>query len=124
MIPRLLLSIVLVVAKPVINGILWAVGAALGEALVRSRIKEGIAMLARTRLLFHPKITMTAGLVGLASFCTLIASVATPLHKVAIVGPYADTIVGTAMVIGPIALWVATYGRSPASAVDNNKPPA
>lgn len=70
------------------------------------------------RVLLHPRSTLTAGLVALASFCTLVASIATPLHQAPIVGPHADTIVGTAMVVGPVALWVATYGRSPAHAVD------
>ena len=71
--------------------------------------------------LFHPKVTLTAGLIALASFCTLIGTIAAPLHFLPMIGPHADAIVAGAMVIGPIALWFATYGRSPSSAVDNHE---
>lgn len=76
----------------------------------------------KKHLLFHPKITLTAGLIALGSFCTMVASIATPMHKLPYIGKYADTITATAMCVGPFALWIATYGRSPASAVDNNTP--
>ena len=74
-------------------------------------------------LLFHPKVTFTAMLVGLASFSTMVAGLSMPLHNAPVIGAHADQIVAVAAIVAPMALWVATYGRSPASAVDNNTPP-
>lgn len=113
---RFIPAILSFILRNVISGALFTIGATLIETLR----KKGIPMLRTPKLLFHPHITMIAALTCLASFCTLIASLAIPLHRVPFIGAQADNIVGTAMVIGPVALWVATYGRSPASAVDNN----
>lgn len=119
---KVLLALVRVLAAPFINGLVWSIGAATGEVVVRNYGK-GLIHFMRTKLLFHPKITFTAGCLTIASFCTLIASIALPLHKAPVIGKYADGIVATAMCVGPFAAWVATYGRSPASAVDNNQVP-
>lgn len=112
-----------VVGSSFVSGIAWSFGAGVADVVLTRYSKVMVSMFKRNRLLFHPKITLTAGLLALASFCTLIVSIATPLHKVPVIGKYADAVVGTAMCAGPVALWVATYGRSPASAVDNNNKP-
>ena len=71
-----------------------------------------------SKFLFHPKITLTAGLTAIGSFCAVLAGLSGALVKV----PHGDTILTAAEIVGPLAIWVATYGRSPASSVDNNTP--
>ena len=72
-----------------------------------------------SKLLFHPKVTFTAGCAAVGSFCTMIAGLTGALSKV----PHGDVILTAAELVGPVAIWAATYGRSPASAVDNNQVP-
>ena len=116
--PRLLGPILSFILRNVLSGVLWSLGSIVAESIH----EKGLPMIRSPKLLFHPKVTFVAGLTALASFCTLIGSIALPLHKISFLAGHADDIVSLAAVVGPIALWVATYGRSPASAVDNNKP--
>ena len=117
---KMLSAMLRALAQPLLNGIMWSLGAGMTEAIIKNYGK-GIVRFMRSKLLFHPKITFVAGLTAFASFCTLVAGLSKPLH--ALLGPHADQIVAGAEVVGPIMLFIATYGRSPASAVDNNRIP-
>lgn len=125
MVARTLLAILLVVSRPIINGALWALGAAIGESLSHHRAKEWIDMLARTRLLFHPSVTRIAvicsALLNLAGLFSALGAV-TPAWQ-GVFGNHRGLVAASVCILlGIVCAQIAGWGRSTIPAVDNNAP--
>lgn len=124
---RILVAILAVVAKPLINGILWALGAAIGEAMLHRKAKDWINMIARTRLLFHPSVTRVA------VFCSALLNLAGLLSALgaatgawqAVLGDHRGLVIASACILlGIFCAQIAGWGRSTIPAVDANITPA
>jgi len=106
---RLFAALAKFIIPQFISGAAWGAGYALFEFLHN----KGAAMFRTPKLLFHPKVTFSALLVGLA---TLLG------YSKEIQAAFGSK--GLVVVIACAVLYaVCAYGRSPASAVDNNTPP-
>jgi len=107
--PRLIGPIIAFILRNVLSGALWAIG----SVVVDEIHKKGIPMLRTPKLLFHPKVTFGAFLAGLASLLTFAPEIKSAFGTKGLVFVIASTVLYA----------ICAYGRSPASAVDNNQVP-
>lgn len=108
---RLIGPVLSFIFRNVFSGAFWALGSAIVGALDHAR-KEGHIMIRTPKLLFHPKVTFSAYLAGLATLLGYSREIEAAFGQKGLLVVIASAVI----------LSICTYGRSPASAVDNNKP--